>query len=368
MKKPIRFNLQFHNGEESVQIRNLDDLEENMNLNDLLDSFLSGDLERWLIQRSETDRAKLISYLEHNDDEETLFKLFEALDLGFPESEIKDIVGCYIHQKAVAQARSMISASAEEIRESDVSISNDPQIKVFNTSRFEEYKQLKEQIKSLDKYQLPAYKPLIDVLISDYPDYFEIDCVNFYYEMYEAKCPLAILTLLMNSKWKSFYEGICFPKQERSVRAFYVGYNHKDAYQQTLPVNRTDVMSLVEVNRCLPFITAGYNRPKPYLFFWEETEDGKLLYSDLIDNANEMRDNPEKPFKWIDNNSNVISDNWKRLLPKEKKVLIVHRGANLQIQFDSDPANDSFNCGLKCYRSGYRNCLADNVLIFLPFD
>ncbi len=354
MKKPIRFNLQFQNGEGSVQIRNLDDLEENMNLNDLLDSFLSGDLERWLRQRDEHERANAIAGIAPNDEKETLLKLFDVLNLGFPESEIKDIVGRFIHQKAVAQARSMILASAEEIRELDVSISNDPQIKVFNISRFEKYKQLKEQIKSLDEIKLSAYKPLIKELTEDYADYFEIDCVNFYYEMYDADCPLPILALLMDSRWASFYNDLCFDYQ-RFV---------DDKCSQTLPINRNGIIIQQKMTCGERFYKAGYSCPHAFLRFWK-IYDRDL--SCLIDGVNNLHDNPDKPVKWIDRN--MIPTAWKRLVPQEKKVMILHCGRNIEIEHDSIASKEiPFSYGLKYHRSDWRDFDEDNVLIFLPFD
>ena len=55
--KAIRFNLQFHVGNEIVPARTLADLNNCMNVDDLFEYFQSGQLERWLKVLGETEKS-----------------------------------------------------------------------------------------------------------------------------------------------------------------------------------------------------------------------------------------------------------------------------------------------------------------------
>ena len=331
IRKPIRFNLQFYNGKESVPIRNLDDLTENMNIDDLVDSFLSGDLERWLRTLNETERADKVSKLDHNDKEKTLLNLFHALNLEFPESDVKETVVRYLHQKAMAQARAAISNSSPDAKQpSHVSKTTESaQIRVFNESRLNDYKQLKERLNYLNSQKLSSYKSLVSKLTNDYPDYLELDSAGLIRKVKRGNSPLVLLNLLMNPKWNPVFSSY-------ARGSFFV----------------------------------GYSKPNANLFFIEEN------ISYLLDEMNVVQDNPEKPVKWIDIRYKHVSFNfWQKIVPEDKKVIVIHCGANIDIKpgdysgSEEKPTVTKFGIinGLQCLHSGLRNSHTENILVFMVF-
>ena len=368
MKKPIRFNLQFQNGKESVQIRNLDDLEENMNINDLLDSFLSCDLERWLRQRNEIKRADAISKLEHNDDEETLLKLFEALDVGFSEAETKDIIGRYTHQKTMAQGHVEMQgktcdttshANSDFNRDAKPVLgiqNNSLQISSFNENRFEQYKQLKERIKYMPKNSsFSSHKNLIDELLNDYSDYFELDWFSFFFEMLPKKGDycygglMAIFILWSYSQWHLYFS-LLIEYSTQYSKSFdlkdLIDYKSEKDHSHDLPDSfRRSLLHFTGINGDIeeegPHFRDDFGENSVSSFDFYLNEEGEISLARFFDKLNEMNDDSERPIKLICAASGDWEKNeWITLVPQGKKVFVLYKGWGIELDSDGTKKPD----------------------------
>ena len=429
MKKPIRFNLRFQNGKESVQIRNLDDLEENMNINDLLDSFLSCDLERWLRQRNETERADKISKLEHNDDEETLLRLFEFLDLGYSESEIKDSIGGYAHQKEKMRAHLLDDGKESDYGKDasktipDPAPKNNLQLLYINNiieDRKEKYKELKERIKNVPLHSnFSSHKALIDELLNDYSVFFELDWISFFYEMlpernnsflpyisydYEKAAEegklrdvlnksdlsdsqkneveqyftqtnsglTAIFLLWASAQWHNQYHALIdyskLPSEKKiSLEELIMCFRNKtDPYHPDLYNPVVRNWWWSDKNRKSDFMCGfSANQVNWFYFHWAR---GRADIARFFDKPNEMNDNPEKPIKLVCAATRRIDENkWVTIVERGKRIFVLYRGEGIALQSDSTTEPDkSVYDGLRIrYKSRYNQSSEADKLVFL---
>ena len=432
MKKPIRFNLRFQNGKESVQIRNLDDLEENMNINDLLDSFLSCDLERWLRQRNENKRADAISKLEHNDEEETLLKLFEVLDLGFSESEIKDSIGGYAHQKAMLQTHLLDdgkgSNDGKDASKTIPDLAPKDSLQLFYVNniiddRKEKYKQLKERIKNVPlNSNFSSHKALIDELLNDYPVFFELDWISFFYEMLPqhdfpifhlemdkfenaANCGnlrealnksdlsdskkneveqffiqangglIAIFLLWVSAQWHKQYNALIdyskLPSEKKiSLEELIMCFNNKidpyypDFYETRVRVRENWWWDKNRERTIRGIFSANSVDNFWFYFNWHR---GRVNLARFFDKPNEMNDNPEKPIKLVCAATRRIDENkWVTIVERGKRIFVLYRGEGIALQSDSTTEPDkSVYDGLRIrYQSRYNQSSEADKLVF----
>ena len=404
IKKPIRYNLRFQNEKEPVQIRNLDDLAENMNINDLIDSFLSGDLENWLRDRSEIDRAEKVSDLVHNDNEETLLKLFEVLDLGFSESEIKDSIGGYAHQKAMLQTHLLDDGKGSDDGKDasktipDLAPKDSLQLFYVNNiidDRKEKYKQLKERIKNVPlNSNFSSHKALIDELLNDYPVFFELDWISFFYEMlpprygflpyyrneyeYEQAAGngnlrkvlqesdlsdsekneieqhftqingglTAIFLLWASAQWHKQYNALIdyskLPSEKKiSLEELIMCFNNKiDPYHPFYEARvRVKEHWWLDKNREGTFMVGfGANRVDYFYFYWSQ---GRVNLARFFDEPNKMNDNPEKPIKFVCAATKKINENkWETIVERGKRIFVLYCGEGIDFESDSTTEPD----------------------------
>ena len=114
--KAIRFNLQFHVGNELVPARALSDLNNCMNVDDLYEYFQSGQLERWLKVNGETEKASKVAELQKDDDITTvLSSLFKILGLDFSEEEVSEAIASFVYPKEMQKKKLELKSSLNNI-------------------------------------------------------------------------------------------------------------------------------------------------------------------------------------------------------------------------------------------------------------
>ena len=201
--KVIRFNLQFHVGNETVTARTLTDLNNCTNINDLYEYFLSGQLERWLKMLGENEKSAKISDLQKEGDIPTvLHSIFEILDSDFSKDEISEAIASFVYSTEMQKKKLELLSSLTEIKRA---IQSD----------FEEYNnRLKMIINSAEDFE--SVKAQVRELLALYPEQFKLDYMRFYSIMSE-KCPLAIFTVLMEKEWRKYF----LSTDEDAIKTFY---------------------------------------------------------------------------------------------------------------------------------------------------
>ena len=201
--KAIRFNLQFHVGNELVPARALADLNNCMNVDDLFEYFQSGQLERWLKVLGETEKASKVAELQKDDDITiVLSSLFKILGLDFSEEEVSEAIASFVYPKEMQKKKLELKSSLNNIHDE---ISKD----------FSAYNDLlKELIESAENFVVVKSK--VRELLELYHEQFKLDYIRFYNVMAD-KCPLAIFAVLMDEKWRSYF----LPTDESVVQTFY---------------------------------------------------------------------------------------------------------------------------------------------------
>lgn len=87
MAKCIKFNLKFND----KQIRTIEDLQENFSIEDVLDYYHNGLLERWLKVRGYSEKYD-ISKIKSDNDIDIIMELIKIFDVSKDENEIKESV------------------------------------------------------------------------------------------------------------------------------------------------------------------------------------------------------------------------------------------------------------------------------------
>ena len=234
---------------------------------------------------------------------------------------------------------------------------------IQDNSRLEEYKALKKEIMTLDKKNLSSYKPKIDELIHRYSDYFELDFLAFYSEMYQKKLPLAVLTLLMDQKWNT-----------RLRESTYGSFPYAPLY------GWEDYKLELNVLVHTAFIQTSFGSSNVVLSFWNEG------YNDLINMVENAPDSriqrpgrtADKPIEFITLKDNVNAHfDWEWLIPEEKRVLILYCGGNLCIKTRDNPEPIigssvpplSIVQGLQCRKDNRKDMTYDlNAILFTEID
>lgn len=197
--KTIRFNLMFHNGDKTVQVRSLKDLENNMNINDLYDYFCSGQLERWLAVHGQEEKAGKVSELraklQDQSAEDTLFDLIKGLGLDFEDEEINNAIASFTYPQKVMKQR-------QEFFEKRNSIKN--KIK----KEFDGYYDLVKSIPSNYKEEESDFwrktRETVRTILKEYPEQFKLDFMRFF-DIMKYNNKFAILAVLLEEPWRDYY-------------------------------------------------------------------------------------------------------------------------------------------------------------------
>ena len=73
-----------------------------------------------------------------------------------------------------------------------------------NMDRFAQYQQLKQSLANDPKNFASVFR-IVRTIQREYADYLPLDYINFYVEMYRAKCPFAVFVALMVPEWNTLY-------------------------------------------------------------------------------------------------------------------------------------------------------------------
>lgn len=186
MLKTIKFNLQM----DGYPIRNIDDLKTHFNINEIVEYFRSGLLQRWLKVRGMDDLFDAISKIEENDDLELAKKLIQLFEVEMDGEKIEEHIYILKYQKER-------EVQYEEYRKSE-----------FNARQvIEDYHQgyvkLVQEL-LVKKDDLPFIKATIQEITEHYLGLFQLDA-RLFYETFVEEGPLVIFGVLMNEKGRNVF-------------------------------------------------------------------------------------------------------------------------------------------------------------------
>ena len=291
--KAIRFNLQFHVGNEIVPARSLSDLNNCMNVDDLYEYFQSGQLERWLKVNGETEKASKVAELQKDDDITTvLSSLFKILGLDFSEEEVSEAIASFVYPKEMQKKKLELKSSLNNIH---AEISKD----------FSAYNDLlKELIESAENFVVVKSK--VRELLELYHEQFKLDYIRFYNVMAD-KCPLAIFAVLMDEKWRSYF----LPTDESVVQTFYGELTNQfselpdNSFCKLMKNVTEDFLKISKTSGNLTFKINGRDMSDSYLI-----EKGIVKEADYEKSAGSYYD----PY------------------PKGSKIMILHCGTGVSVR------------------------------------
>jgi hypothetical protein len=186
MLKTIKFNLQM----DGYPIRNIDDLKTHFNINEVVEYFRSGLLQRWLKVRGMDDLFDAISKIEENDDLGLAKKLIQLFEIEMDEEKIEEQIYILKYQKER-------ELQYEQYRETALDVQ-----KVI-ADYHQGYASLVHQL--MDKKDDFAFiKATIGEIMKYYEGLFRLNA-RFFYETFLEKGPLVIFGVLMNEKGRDVF-------------------------------------------------------------------------------------------------------------------------------------------------------------------
>ena len=214
--------------------------------------------------------------------------------------------------------------------------------------RFQQYQQLKKSLADKPKDYLFVLQT-VRAIRRDYADYFPLDYINFYAEMYRAKCPFAVFVALMVPEWNTlcrrilrceWVDGNCAHLCAAPLKWMFLLLSNEEKYNEDLitTIGCRGCGRNEEIRKQIRRFLQSFGEFFKYSFnpvtfsIWDEN------YLDLLDTS-WNRGNPVKPVKLISVYGQRI-EGWQEVVPAGKRVLILFCGTQLEISgTNSNPAS-----------------------------
>lgn len=184
MAKTIKFNLII----DGNPIRTIKDLQESFSIEDVLEYYHSGILQKWLKVRGYEDYIKKVEAIKPNNS--AIIELIKIFAVELDEQRIKeDVYALEFMEKRKAELTkwALKGTKIENI------------IGDYNNS----YDQLKEDILAHEE-DMPYLKVVIRKLSTEYKYLFSLDYWKFFQD-FKNTVPLVIYAILMNSTLRNFF-------------------------------------------------------------------------------------------------------------------------------------------------------------------
>lgn len=220
---------------------------------------------------------------------------------------------------------------------------------ITHMDRFQQYQQLKKNLADKPKDYLFVLQT-VRAIRRDYADYFPLDYINFYAEMYRAKCPFAVFVALMVPEWNTLYrrilrcewvDGNCAHLCAAPLKWMFLLLSNEEKYNGDLITTIDGCIGCArneEIRKQLRRFLQSFGEFFKYSFnpvtfsIWGEN------YLDLLDTSL-IRDNPVKPVKLISVYGQRF-EGWQEVVPAGKRVLILFCGTQLEVSgTNSNPAS-----------------------------
>jgi len=184
MAKTIKFNLIL----DGIPIRDIEGLQDNFCIEDILEFYKKGLLQKWLEVRGFDKYLAEVETIQK--DKNPIYQLLRIFDIEKSEREVKEVV-CSL------QFWEDRKAELEDWHKKDTQMQR--KIADYHDS----YNKLKEKI-SENKEDMPFMKTAVKKISSNFLEIFKIDYQSFF-EDFRNNSPLVIYAILMNEHLRTFF-------------------------------------------------------------------------------------------------------------------------------------------------------------------
>ena len=318
--KNIRFNLRFSAGKKSdgeeqfAIIRSLQDLKDNLNLDDLLLYFNSGQLARWLEGLGESSMSEAVSKIGNDLPVKAQLKsIFDALGFEMDNGELDSLVESYTFPRSIQDRKREMTAMLNDVQG------------VIEKDYIQYGLCLKDIVAA--GMDFTVVKTRVRAMLKEYPRQFRLDWMRFYDVMME-KCRLAVFAVLMDKDYRYYFLG-----DYDELNARYYGELEAPSKRSENTL-RTDPVAQF-ISRVEKIIDVSYGRS-------------------IVNGHYEYRLNIKMDDRWsldIDEwkNRGIIKEvsygdsdgEWEDAVDRKTKVMILHCGENITIRPSGDKEKQS---------------------------
>ena len=308
MAKTIKFNLIL----DGKPVRDIEGLQENFCINDVLELYQKGLLQKWLKVRGFSDNLKKVEKLKDNDS--IIIELVKIFEVEKTQKEIMEAT---------------YSLKFWEERKLDIEEweKRDNKIKEIIADYHNGYDTLKGQIKE-NRFNMPFLKKATKEIAGKYLEIFKINYWDFFYEFVDD-VPLVIFAILMNQELKELF--LKDKKINKTINDKMVFNSPKLAgfyskfSESTEVKKRTQTVGTGEV-------VGGLEVIDNYNYILELSVDDKKEAVKVFLNPRKLSFSTSVEFKRIEDINEAVSFSyfsgvtegyWKDLESKEKKYMII---------------------------------------------
>lgn len=185
MAKTIKFNLILDN----KPVRTIEELQENFCIDDVLEFYQKGLLQKWLKVRGFEEYLKKVEAISNK--ESVINELIKIFGIEKSEKEIKEAT----YSLEFWQERKL---ELEKWNKKDI------KIKQIIADYHNEYSVLKENIIT-NKEDMSFMKNAAKEIFDKYLELFKINFMDFFFEFYPEDSPLIIYAILMNLNLREYF-------------------------------------------------------------------------------------------------------------------------------------------------------------------
>lgn len=186
MAKTIKFNLIC----DGKAVRTIEDLKNNFSVEDVLEYYQSGLLERWLKVRGYESQLKMVTDIKETEPIDVVKKLVEIFDVEKEQKKIEE--DTYIFEYSKRRAEQLKTLEVKEIKKNEVL-----------TQYHKGYQNLVEQIIE-NKDDMPKIKACIAEVAQNYFELFKLNHRELLLDFLEV-APKAVFAMLMNNDMRMYY-------------------------------------------------------------------------------------------------------------------------------------------------------------------
>ncbi|WP_226643135.1 hypothetical protein [Mesobacillus subterraneus] len=197
MVKTIKFNL-FLDGK---QVRNLDDLKENFNIDDLLEYYHSGLLGKWLSVRGYNDIADKVTDIPPGSQYEIAENLIKLFNMEIDQASLSQSIYSLTYHAEKEEALQDYHKNGSKVKEL---------IEQYHQGYLNHYMELLD-----NPDDLPLIKAVLKSISEDYIELFRLNAEDFFDEFIE-EAPLVIFAVLLNTKIRDVFLEHSYIQEELS--------------------------------------------------------------------------------------------------------------------------------------------------------
>lgn len=253
MTKTIKFNLML----DKHPVRDLDDLRENFNLDDLLTTYQNKLLQRWLQVRGLSHELTQLEAIKTNDKQEIAAELCKIFQVNLSADEIRTAVYPFIFRQ---KKHLKLNQLAEQ------GFNREAVIDEYHAG----YEKLCTDMSNHSE-DYPFLKSAIDTLWQDYGQLFSVD-FDLFFALFIEKSPLTLYSMLGSEAYR---------------QAGLFDNERKDIVFSSVPNQLEEVTTYIdkEVEKEGPITKLQ----KDTNFNWEKVVDVKVVIKQVNDSSNKVK-------------------------------------------------------------------------------